>query len=290
MRAGGGLGCAPRHPDARSGEGGADPGEHLVRAAVGEQGAARREHDDPVDELPPHVDAVLDHDEGGLGALEHAGHGVPHLDHAVGIEVRGRLVEKEQAGAHGEHPREREALLLAAGELARRMAQRQVESDGVERLGHPAPDLVAWHPEVLTAERHVVPHPGEDDLRIRILQHQPHPAPGVLGGHPVDEKLPGLLPLVVPTEDPGKGVDERGLARARRPEEQYPLPRLDPQVQPLDGPRAAGGVAPAPAAGGHGRGTGKRMLGHGQRLRRAPWRRGRTRTGRAHRSSRGRVQ
>ena len=70
-------------------------------------------------------------------------HGVAHLADAVGIEVRGRLVEQDDARPHREHAGQRESLPLPARQLRGRVIERQVESHGVERRAHPRPDLVA---------------------------------------------------------------------------------------------------------------------------------------------------
>ena len=56
------------------------------------------------------------HGHAVLGELHH---GVEHLLDHLGVERRGRLVEQHDLRVHAERARDRDALLLAAGELAR---------------------------------------------------------------------------------------------------------------------------------------------------------------------------
>ncbi len=184
-----------------------------------------------------------------MAVVEHARDGIPHLAHAVGVEVRGRFVEQQQLGAHGEHPGERQPLLLPAGETRGRMIERQVETDRVEGHADAPPDLVARHAQVLAAEGHVIPHPRENHLRVGVLQHQA----GRGGG-----ERPLHLAVVLVAEHAGETLEQRGLAGSGCPEQQHALPRLDDQVEPAHRPRGAAGGTPAPAARddrrpGHGR-------------------------------------
>ena len=57
-----------------------------------------------------------------------------HLLAGVGVEVAGRLVGEEHARLHDERARQRHALLLAAGQLARAMGQAVAEADAIEQL------------------------------------------------------------------------------------------------------------------------------------------------------------
>ncbi len=209
-------GLPSRPPDARGREGRTLVAQDVVRRAVGEDPAVRSEHDDPVDEVLPHGDPVLDDDEGGDAPLDHGLYGAPHLPDALGVEVGSRLVEEEEPGPHREDAGEGEALHLAAGERGGRAVEGDVEPDGVERGADADPDLVARDAQVLAAERDVVADAGEDHLRVRVLQHEPRAA--AAGGRilRVDEQGAARLPLVVAAEDAREGVHERGLARTRR--------------------------------------------------------------------------
>ncbi len=128
-------------------------------------------------------DAMLDHDERRAGLVaRRLRHGVAHLVHAGGIEVRRRLVEQDEAGAHREHPGERESLPLPARERGRGVIEREIEADRVERGAHARPDLVARDPEVLESERDVVADvapspPGHRDPAARGRSGRGTPTP-----------------------------------------------------------------------------------------------------------------
>ncbi len=194
---------------------------------------------------------MLDHHERRAGRLEHAGDGIPDLDDPGGVEVRGRLIEQQQAGSHREHPGECEALALPAREGARRAVERDLEADRVEGFAHAPPGLLARNPEVLAAERDVVPDAREDDLRVRILQHEPGATAHGAGRFAVNRQRPLLLALVG-AEHARERAQQRRLARAGCPEQQHSLPRLDPKVESSGRPGEAGGVPPTPARRAHG--------------------------------------
>ena len=58
------------------------------------------------------------------------------------VEVAGRLVGEQHVGLLHERPRDRDALLLAARELARHVTGAIAEADGRERVERPPPSLV----------------------------------------------------------------------------------------------------------------------------------------------------
>ena len=67
----------------------------------------------------------------------------PHLHAQLGVEVRQRLVEKQDLRLDRDGARERDALLLAAGELRRAAVRKIGEADQFERRRDPALDLGA---------------------------------------------------------------------------------------------------------------------------------------------------
>src|SRR5690606_33822127 len=121
---------------------------------------------------------------------EHAPDRLADLADTVRVEARRRLIEEQQPGPHREHAGEREALLLSAGQGIRRMLEPEREADRLERGTDPRPDLLARHPEVLAAERDIVPDPRQDDLRVGILEDEARDAAGAFGREAVDEQLP----------------------------------------------------------------------------------------------------
>ena len=103
---------------------------------------------------------MLDHDERRAGGVEHALDGVAHVLDPGRVEVGGRLIEQEHVRSHRQGPGEREALALPAAQRLGRAIERDVETDRVECLAHPRPDLIARHAEVLATERDVVADPA----------------------------------------------------------------------------------------------------------------------------------
>ncbi len=70
-----------------------------------------------------------------------------HSGAETGVEGGERFVQKQDAGADGQRPRDGDALLLAAGELARMAFRVRGHADEFQGLGDPAGDLglrVRW--------------------------------------------------------------------------------------------------------------------------------------------------
>ena len=79
-----------------------------------------------------------EHDRQALLAVEPL-EDVHHLDARARIEVAGRLVGQQQLRVVHERAGNRHALLLAAGQLVRMMAEPFAQADGAQRLGARAP-------------------------------------------------------------------------------------------------------------------------------------------------------
>src|SRR3989304_1149106 len=159
------------------------------------------------------------------------------------IELRGRLVEDEDPGAHDEHAGDGHALLLPAGEGRRRAFGQICDA----KLGQGPPDarvdLRARHAEVLETEgqllahgeprrRELVGRRGEDDA------HAPHAAGPRRGGGPlpVDDDLAGDLGTN-DTRDEARGRQgQRRLAGAVAARDADGLARGDCEVDPVKGP------------------------------------------------------
>lgn len=140
------------------------------------------------------------------------------------------------------------------------MRERQSQTNRVERVAHPAPNLLAGQPQVLATERDVVADPGQDDLRVRILEHETDVAPGLLWPPAAHEQFAAGLAIVVPAEHPGERLNESRFARAGRAEKQNTLPRPDLQIEIADRPGQPSGMTPPPAASGD-RGRERRQVG-----------------------------
>ncbi len=271
-----------RNPHAALGEPGAFAAEHGGGRAVRHDAGLGIQHDHPGDHRQPDIHAMLDHDQRRGVRVEERPDRRDHLADTLRVEIGRGLVQEQDAWAHRQRAGQGEPLLLAAGERLGGAIQRHVEPDGVQRRPHARPDLRPRDAEVLAPEGDVVADPGEHDLRIRVLQHQPRPAARRRGRLAVDEERALGLALVVAAEHTRESVEERRLARSRRAEQQHPLPGFDAEGQVAQRPGAPAGVPPAPAARlDRGGGGGERIAGHARRARARP---GRRRSGRAHRS------
>ena len=252
------LGPAPGNPHAAPRQPRPLLEQHLGDGAVGHDPPAV-EHDDAVDERGPDVDAVFDDDERQPAVGDERGDGRGDLAHAGGVELSRGLVEQEGRGAHREHAREGETLLLPAREPSGVGVGERREPDGVERARHAREDLVDRLAEVLGPEGHVVAGAREHELRIRILQQQADPPATRADLEAVDGQLSLLLALVGPAEHARPCLQQRRLATAGGAEQQHALTRLDAHVERIEhGGRAPGG-SPAPALGPEG---GRASRGH----------------------------
>src|SRR5438045_6820107 len=117
---------------------------------------------------------VLDHHNGGASLVQ------PRKDFedrggAGGVELRSRLVEKEELGPHGEQPGQSKTLQLAAAQVEG-MAGREVrDPDHLHRLGHARVDLDALHAVALWPERDLLVDAlaRAGDLSERVLKEKP---------------------------------------------------------------------------------------------------------------------
>ena len=113
------------------------------------------------------VDAVLGEQRGNAKSADVG----EKLVRSVDVELRRRLVEKEELRAECERRREADALQLAARELVVRPPQvRNVERS--ERPLDPRPDLARLDTEVLEPECNLVLDEAHHDLVLRILEQR----------------------------------------------------------------------------------------------------------------------
>jgi len=93
-----------------------------------------------------------------------------HLHPQLGIEIGERLVEQEHARVTHDGAAKRDALALAAGELARLALEIIADAENVRRLPHALVDLGLGEFAHLQAERHVVVHAHVRIERV-VLEH-----------------------------------------------------------------------------------------------------------------------
>ena len=141
-----------------------------------------------------------------------------HLDAQLGVEIRQRLVEQQHFGLDHERARERDALLLAAGELRRPAVGERAEADQLERRG----DLARRSRRAAISRR----------PRARRRRSSPPSCAATArsSGTPcrrcastaaarVTSRSPIRMRPVVGVAEAGDQAQQRGLAGARRPEE-----------------------------------------------------------------------
>ena len=116
---------------------------------------------------------VVGHVDGGeaelaLQPLELEAHALAQL----GVEIGQRLVEQQELRLHHERARQRQALLLAAGELGRLALGQMVERDRGEHAHHLVADLAAWRsPAHLQREGDVLEHVHVRPDRVGLEHH-----------------------------------------------------------------------------------------------------------------------
>jgi len=136
-----------------------------------------------------------------------AGEHAAYRARAVGVEVRGRLVQEKHARSEREDPGDGETLLLAARERGRRAVFAVGEANVSKRAVDPRPDLGCRDAVVLEAERDVVPGARHDELRLGVLEHQ--------AGLATDAEL-ALLVAAARIEQARERQKERALTGAGR--------------------------------------------------------------------------
>src|SRR5579864_9346269 len=159
--------------------------------------------------------ALLGDDDGGVAAERE----LEERLRALGIELRGRLVEQEQLRLERERRREAHALQLAAGDLGDAASLEAADADRRERGVHTRQDRGRRRTDVLERERNLRGDAAEDHLVLRILKdgrdrsrELGRPRAACVAARHLDAALETAA--VVPRHEPGERADERRLARA----------------------------------------------------------------------------
>ena len=106
---------------------------------------------------------------------------VEELAARVGVELRGGLVEHDEARAQGEHRREVHKLLLAARELLARGVHERLDTKEVGDLGDAPAHLGRGGADVLEPKGKLVPDGVAHNLRSGVLRYKANLARGALG-------------------------------------------------------------------------------------------------------------
>ncbi|GMA32050.1 hypothetical protein GCM10025875_20420 [Litorihabitans aurantiacus] len=172
--------------------------------------------------------------EAGLG-LDAAQLGA-HVDAEPRVEVGQRLVEQQQLRADRDGAGERDALLLAAGELLRAAAGQVAEADEVERLLDDAPALRRADLAQLEPVADVLGHGHVREERVGLEDHAEAAAlgRGARGVDAVDEDRARRRDGVA-----REHAQRRRLAAAARSEQRGELPGGDGEVDRVDGGEVA---------------------------------------------------
>ena len=155
-----------------------------------------------------------------------------HLHAQLGVEVRQRLVEQEHARMAHDGAAERDALALAAGQLARLALEQFADAEDVGRFLDALGDLGLFEFAHLQAERHVVVHAHVRVERV-VLEH--HRDVAIHRRQFVDHIAVDRDVARSDRFEPRDHPQGRGLAAARRPDEHHELLVADLQVHVFDG-------------------------------------------------------
>ena len=97
--------------------------------------------------------------------------GFHDLRAAMGVQHGGGLVHNKAVGPHGDNARNRDALLLAAGQLVRRSLALFIDARQLHGLVDAGADLLGRYAEVLRRKGHVLLDDGRHDLVVGVLEH-----------------------------------------------------------------------------------------------------------------------
>ena len=195
-----------------------------------------------------------DHHDGLIEAVDRAAQDVEHAGARGRVEVARRLVGEDDGGASGERAGDRDALLLAAGELGRAGASRgrRGRPSRAARSSQAGIDLAAGDPDrqrdVLgrVEHRHEVEElEDEAELRAAQLRHPLVGEAGDLGAVDPDVAAGGLV-------EAGEQVHQRRLAGAGRADDRGQLTAREVEVdaaQRVDRSLALAEAAREPTAG-----------------------------------------
>jgi hypothetical protein len=137
-----------------------------------------------------------------------------HVEAQVLVEGAERLVEQQHLRVRGQAAGQRDALLLAAGELARLALRELAHVHEREHLGDARPDALARPPQRFEAVCDVLGHRHVREQRV-ILEYDAGAAPArrqMVDALAVKQHAAVRLP-----DEAGHDAQERGLATTRRP-------------------------------------------------------------------------
>jgi hypothetical protein len=168
-------------------------------------------HHDAVGERERLVLVVRDVDRGATELAVDAADLGAHLQPQLGVEVRQRLVHQQQRRLDHDRARDRDALLLAAGQLPRQLVLVAGELDQRECARDARLHLVGRRAAHHQAERHVAPDRHVRKQRV-VLEH--HAEAALLRRQQVDAPLIERDRPAGDRQQAGNAVQRGGLAAA----------------------------------------------------------------------------
>src|SRR6266540_532469 len=208
-------------------------GEELLRCGLFEDPATVHE-DHPVRRRPgePHLVADHHHRHPGRGQVAHD---VQDLADHLRVQRRGRLVEQDELGVHGQRAGDRHALLLAAGQLRRHLVRLVLDADPGEQFVRPLLGLLpGLSADLDRPEADVVEHAHVGE-QVELLEHHAH-----LGAEPC--QLAALARQRAAVEPDRAAVDrlqpvdraaQRRLPGAGRTDDHHDLASIEAEVDVL---------------------------------------------------------
>src|SRR5207245_873280 len=176
------------------------------------------------------LELIMRHEDRGdpdllLEALDLAAHLVPQ----PGVEIRERLVQQKDVRPLHERARERDALLLATGELRGSAIEQCVDLDERGGLAHaPLALFLAHGTAKLEREADVL---GDRHVRVQRVALEDHADPAFLWEEVIDTPVAEEDLSARRTVDASDHEQGRGLPAAGRPEERDELARADLEVE-----------------------------------------------------------
>jgi hypothetical protein len=155
-----------------------------------------------------------------------------HFFGRLGVELRGRLVEHQHFGLERQHGRDRDALLLTAGETADAPVAQARDAEQIEHLFDPFAHRRGRQREVLHGERQLILHCIYHELRLGVLEDETHQVGHATRGqrHRVAAEHIGAAGPLAAVEVRNQAVQraqKRRFPRARWPDDEQKLAGLD---------------------------------------------------------------
>jgi hypothetical protein len=151
----------------------------------------------------------------------------------LGVEVRERLVEEQELRLDHQRARERHALLLAPGELARQPVAEPFEAHQAQRLGDLVPDGARREAAHLEPERDVLGRREVGEQRV-ALKDEPGVPP--VGRQRRDVPRPEPHAARRGLDEPADHAERRRLAAPARSQQDDQLALLDRERDVADDP------------------------------------------------------